>query len=275
MAVLSHHSNNAPQPSTRPDPEPRPHAFTGRLRGTVSRTLRLAVVWLLLTAFVLSLAQPVPYQGVPGGTAWFAGDFVTAYQQAVRVNTAAAQLLASRAATDQAVYLETDPVVAKEWLDRAEAAAFSCLDIAPDGPLAAAATMAAARAKGEAGFYRSYVGRAQMAGEVKALFESALRMDPDNADALVSYSSWHFALTELGVGWLFGANRSQVLPLMEHGIEAAPAQINLRVEYARVLFGLGLNEQGREQAELALSLPAHTAADSYEQARARALLAPP
>lgn len=248
---------------------------TGRPAGRVSRTLTLAVAWLLLTAFALSLAQPVPYQGVPGGAAWFAGDFAKAYQQAVRVNTAAAQLLASRAATDQAVYLETDPAAAKEWLDRAEAAAFRCLDLEPAGPLAAPATMAAARAKGEAGFYRSYLGKAQMAGEVRALFESALRIDPDNADALVSYSAWHFALTELGVGWLFGADRSKVLPLMEHGISAAPAQINLRVEYARVLFGLGLNVQGREQAQLALSLPVRTAADSYEQARARELLATP
>lgn len=132
MAVPSpQHTNIASQPQSEPDAEPRPHLPTRRLTGTVSRSLRLAVVWLLLTAFALSFAQPVPCQGVPGGAAWL-------------------------------------------------------------------------RRSGSTG-----------------------------------------------------------------------PKPRRSAEYARVLFGLGLNEQGREQTELALSLPAHTAVDSYEQARVRALLAAP
>lgn len=229
----------------------------------------------LLAIAVVGLAQPVPHQGVPGGSEWVAGEFAAAYQEAVQVDTAAAQLLASRAAADQAVYLEGESAAARSWLDHAEAAARRSLELEPSGPLAATATMAVARAKGESGLHRGALSNARLPGELRALFEQTLELDPDNADALVAYSAWHFALTELGVGWLYGADRSQVLPLMERGVAAAPRQLNLRVEYARVLFGLGREGDGTEQVEIALALPAPTAADAFEQERARALLETP
>lgn len=242
---------------------------------TAPRATVVATAWLLLTALTQGAAQPVPYQGVPGGAAWQAGDFAAAYEQAVQVNIAAAQLLASRAATDQAVYLVTGSPAAPEWLDRAVTAARKSLDLEPNGPLAATALMAEARAKGEAGFYRSSFARAFLASELQTLFESALELDPNNADALVSYAAWHYALTELGVGWLFGASRDKVLPMLERGIAAAPRQINLRVEYARVLFGLGQDTEAEEQVEVALALPVRNAADAFEQTRARELLSEP
>ncbi len=234
-----------------------------------------AVALLLVFTVSLGQAQPVPYQGVPGGAAWLAGDFAAAYEEAVPVQTATAQLLASRAATDQAVYLTTESAAARDWLDRAQTAALRSLELEPNGPWAATATMALARAKGEAGFHQGALARARMAGDVRKLFERALDLDPDNADALVSYAAWHYALTELGVGWLFGARRDKVLPMIERGVAAAPLQINLRVEYARVLFGLGRDAEAREQVDMALALPVRTAADAFEQARARALVSEP
>src|SRR5690606_14253733 len=234
--------------------------------------LRLVAAVLFTLVSGLATAQPVPYRGVPGGDAWVAGEFASAYHQAVAVDTAAAQLLASRAACDQAVYIETTTGAAPEWLRLAEAAAQRALQLDPDGPVAASAAMALARAKGEAGLHRGGLANARLPGELRTLFERTLELDPENADALVAYSAWHFALTELGVGWLYGADRAQVLPLMERGVAAAPRQLNLRVEYARVLLGLGREAEGRDQAEIALGLPAPTAADEFEQARARALL---
>lgn len=234
-----------------------------------------AVALLLVSTLALGQAQPVPYQGVPGGAAWLAGDFAAAYEEAVAVQTATAQLLASRAATDQAVYLTTESAAARDWLDRAQTAALRSLELEPNGPWAVTATMALARAEGEAGFHQGALARARMAGDVRKLFERALDLDPDNADALVSYAAWHYALTELGVGWLFGARRDKVLPMIERGVAAAPLQINLRVEYARVLFGLGRDAEAREQVDMALTLPVRTAADAFEQARARALLSEP
>jgi hypothetical protein len=222
-----------------------------------------------------SLAQPVPYVGLPGGDAWVAGDFAAAYQAAAQVDSAAAQLLAARAAADQAVYLEKTAATATDWLELSDAAARRSLELEPTGPLAAASTMAVARAKGEAGLHRGGLANARLPGELRALFERTLELDPDNADALVAFGAWHFALTELGVGWLYGANRAEVLPLMERGVAAAPRQLNLRVEYARVLLSLDRGAEARAQIDLALAIPAVSAADRFEQARARDLLTAP
>lgn len=225
-------------------------------------TLWLAAAW----------AQPVPYDGVPGGAEWATGDFVAAYRVAVQADSPVAQLLASRAAADQAVYVEEEPAPALDWLGLSESAARRSLELDPVGPLATAAIMALARAQGEAGLHRGGLANARLPGELRSLFERVLDLDPENPDALVAYAVWHFALTEIGIGWLYGADRGQVLPLIERGVAAAPEQINLRVEYARVLIGLGRVEEGREQAEIALELPAASAADAYEQERARELL---
>ena len=230
---------------------------------------------MITATLAVAVAQPVPYRGVAGGDAWLAGNFADAYQAAVQVDSAAAQLLASRAASDQAVYLETEAAAAGEWLKRAEAAALRSLELEPSGALAAAANMALARAKGEAGLHRGGLANARLPGELRTLFERALELEPDNADALVAYAAWHFALTEIGVGWLYGGDRAQVLPLMERGVAAAPRQLNLRVEYARVLLSLDREGEAREQVETALGLPALSAADEFEQARARELLATP
>lgn len=230
---------------------------------------------LAVAAWGVGLAQPVQYRGVPGGDTWQAGEFATAYQAAVKVDTAAAQLLASRAASDQAVYLETTAATATEWLRKAEAAAQRAMELEPHGYAAAAAIVALARAKGEAGLHRGMLANTRLPGELRALFERALALDPDNADALVAYAAWHFALTEAGVGWLYGADRAKVLPLMERGVAAAPEQLNLRVEYAKALRGLGREADARAQLAVALALPTATAADVYEQGRARELLEAP
>lgn len=222
-----------------------------------------------------ALAQPVEYRGQPGGDAWERGDFASAYHEAVEVDTVTAQLLASRAAADQAVYLESAAAVATDWLRLAEAAASRALELEPRGPQAAAATMALARATGEAALYRGALSNTRLPGELRTLFERALELDPDNADALVAYGAWHLELTERGVGWLYGAARDRVLPLMERGVAAAPEQLNLRIEYAIALRALGREAEAREQLELALALPAPTAADRHEQARARGSLQRP
>lgn len=237
------------------------------------RAASLITVLLALTLQATGLAQPVPFGGVAGGDAWQRGEFAVAYEAAKRVDTVAAQLLASRAAADQAVYLESEDDGALDWLELAEEAAARAIELDPDGAWAAAATMALARAKGEAGLYRGALANSRLPGELQTLFERALELDPENADALIAYGAWHFALTEIGVGWLYGGNRRSVLPQMERGIAAAPEQLNLRVEYARTLKGLGHDEEARQQLEIALAMTPETAAEEYEQERARELLA--
>lgn len=226
----------------------------------------MAGLWLTVVT-----AQPVPYQGMPGGAAWAAGDFAAAYAAAIEVDEAGAQLLAARAAADQAVYREVGSDATLTWLARSEAAAANAVELAADGPLAAPAAMALARAKGEAALHRGLLANSRLPGELRALFERALALDPANPDALVAFGAWHLALTERGVGWLYGARRDHALPLIERGVAAAPEQVNLRVEYALALGALGFPEEAATQAELALALPTHTAAERHEQERARPL----
>lgn len=218
-------------------------------------------------------AQSVPYVGVPGGAEWAAGDFEAAYAAAAGGDGADAQLLAARAAADQAVYREVGPEAALAWLARSEAAAQKAVAVAADGPLGAPATMALARAKGEAALHRGLLANSRLPGELRALFERALALDPENPDALVAFGAWHLELTERGVGWLYGGRRDQALELIERGVAAAPEQVNLRVEYARALMTLGFEEEAAAQVEVALALPALTAADVLEQERARLVLA--
>lgn len=233
----------------------------------------LALLLIAVLGAATAVAQPVSYRGVVGGEAWQRGEFAQAYQSAAEVDTVVAQLLASRAAADQAVYLESESGPALEWLERAEQAASRALALEAEGRWAATATMALARAAGEAGLHRGALANSRLPGELRNLFERTLELDPDNADALIAYGAWHFALTELGVGWLYGGNREEVMPLMERGIAAAPQQLNLRVEFARTLAGLGREDEARQQLEIALAMTPQTAADEYETERARELLA--
>ena len=97
--------------------------------------LRLASA-LLTLSLAAAWAQPVPYDGVPGGAEWATGDFVAAYRVAVQADSPVAQLLASRAAADQAVYVEEEPAPALDWLDLSESAARRSLELDPDDPVA-------------------------------------------------------------------------------------------------------------------------------------------
>jgi hypothetical protein len=88
---------------------------------------------------------------------------------------------------------------------------------------------------------------------------------------MVALALWHFELVQKG--WLVaatqGADGSRVEPLMKKAIELEPEVIIHRVEYARVLAAWGKKEEAKKQLEVALSLPARTAADRYDQERAR------
>ncbi|MBX3094506.1 MAG: hypothetical protein KF680_08230 [Cryobacterium sp.] len=217
-------------------------------------------------------AQSVPYRDVPGGQQWEAGDFAAAYALAVESGTVEGQLLAARSAADQAVYRETGSDASLAWLEASETAAQAALALQPDGPLAAAATMALARAKGEAALHRGLLANSRLPGELRTLFERVLELQPGNPDALVALGAWHLELTERGVGWLYGGRRDDVLPLIERGVAAAPEQINLRVEYAIALRALGRADDAAAELATAMSLTAVTAVDKLEQERAARLL---
>lgn len=197
------------------------------------------------------------------------GAFEAAYEQASTSSDADQLTLAAQAASDQAVYVLSDHDAQLTWLGRARDAAQRALDA---GPPSAAAYVQLARAKGEIAQRTGVMQNLGTAGELKDLFEKALKLDPNDADALVGFALWNLELTQRGVGWLYGASADRVLPMLEKGVAARPEQVNLHVEYARALRTLGRDAQANEELRRALALPGRTAVDRYEQQRARSLL---
>ncbi len=230
---------------------------------------------------VLALAALLAASGALAqtpATLWQQGEFEAAYESASSAleggETAELQLLAARAAADQAVYVlapNGSPLADQlTWLKRSVTAAERAVALAPDS---AQAVVYLARARGEIARRSGILQNLNVAGDLKGLFDQALALDPNDADALVGLAMWHLELVENGVGWLYGGRRDQVLPLLEAGVAAAPQQVNLRLEYATALTSLGEPAKAREQLELALTLPATTAVDRAEQEKAKALLA--
>lgn len=198
------------------------------------------------------------------------GDYAAAYKEAVAHDDTQDQVLAAQAASNQATYLETDPEARRLWLKRAEAAAKEAAKLDPKD---AQAYFELARAKGVLARYQGILQNLNLAPELEKLFKKTLNLDPENPDAMVALAEWNLEVWNHGVGWLYGADKSRVIPLFEKALELAPKQVNLHVEYATSLEKLGKHEAAVKQLQKALALPVRDAADGFEQARARQLLA--
>lgn len=215
-------------------------------------------------------------EGASALAAWEAGRFAEAYEAARGSPDVGDMLLAARSAVDVVVYGDPaaptagDSASARTWLDRGAELAEAAVAAQPD--LAAAYVMLA-RARGELALVSGVLQNLSVAPELKKLFDQALALDPDDPDALVGLAMWHLELVERNVAWLYGGKRSEVLPLLERGVAAAPEQVNLRIEYATALLALGMPADARAQLQAALDLPALNAADRFEQENARRMLA--
>lgn len=256
------YGHSSPSRSRRRGP-----VLKGRSPNFLSRTGRALLALLSVTSLGTTVAQS------PVGL-WQHGDFAAAYEAAAGSGAdAELQLLAARAAADQAVYVLARPGAPLEeqmvWLQRSVAAAERAVEL---DPTSARAVVYLARGRGEIARRSGVLQNLGVATELKRLFDRALQLDPHDPDALVGLGMWHLELVEQGVGWLYGGKRDEVIPLIEAGVEAAPHQVNLRVEFATALRALGYPERAREELETALALPALTAVDRAEQERARELL---
>ena len=233
--------------------------------------MRSALFWQAATFLAaLLLVGRLFAQGDQAHQLYLGGDYLGAYQAAVASETASAQLLASRAAADQASYLLRDAPARErlDWLQLAVAAAEASLALDPQQP---DALLAYARARGEIALLTSVLRNLDIASELRRAIEGALELQPEHPDALVALGMWHLELVERGVGWLYGGRRDAILPLVERGVAVAPDRINLRVEYAKALRALGHGQLAAEQLAIAIALPAASASDRHEQDRARAM----
>ncbi|MGC8904851.1 hypothetical protein [Thermus sp.] len=230
--------------------------------------MKRSLVLLLTSLFPLALAQASQVEALLD-----AGRFQEAYEMGLKLATPEALALAAKAASFYAMYQAKD-AEKRPWFERAEKAASQAIAKAPDYP---EGYFERARALGRLSQYKGILEALAegLAPRIRGDLEKTLKLKPDHAGAMVALALWHFELVQKG--WLVaatqGADGGKVEPLMRRAIELEPEGIIHRVEYARVLSAWGKTEEARKQLEVALSLPARTAADRYDQERARQELA--
>lgn len=225
--------------------------------------------FILLTSLLsLALAQAPQVEALVD-----AGRFQEAYEMGLKLSTPEALALAAKGASFYAMYQAKD-AEKRAWFERAEKAASQAIAKDPDYP---EGYFERARALGRLSQYKGILEALAegLAPRIRSDLERTLKLKPDHAGAMVALALWHFELVQKG--WLVaatqGADGGKVEPLMRRAIELEPEGIIHRVEYARVLAAWGKKEEARKQLEVALSLPAKTAADRYDQERARQELA--
>ncbi len=193
------------------------------------------------------------------------GKFQEAYEAGLRLGSAEGLILAARAASYFAGYQAKDSEKA-DWFGRAEAAARRAIQA--DGSNAEA-YFELARAQGRLSQYRGILESLGLASGIKENLDRTIRLNPRHAGAKVALALWHHSLISKNVGWLYGANGNQILPLFNEAIQLEPQIIIHKVELAGVLAAQGKKEDARKQYEAALAIPPKTAADRYDLERAR------
>lgn len=197
------------------------------------------------------------------------GKFQEAYEVGLRLGSAEGFVLAAKAASYFAGYQAKDNEKA-DWFGRAESAARRAIQVNTDN---AEAYFELARAQGRLSQYRGILESLGLASSIKENLDKTLRLNPRHAGAKVALALWHHSLISKNVGWLYGANGSQIMPLFNEAIQLEPQTIIHKVELAGVLAAQGKKEEARKQYEAALSIAAKTAADRYDLERARRELA--
>lgn len=231
----------------------------------------LARLAALACAATLACAGAPAYAAAPADVEalYCSGAFEKAYQLADAVDSGAMQTLAAQAAIARGLYQGASDGDTLDWLRRAETAAQAAVKLAPDAP---AALLALAQAKGEIARRTGPLANVSVPSEIGSLLKKAVRLEPDNPDALVGLGLWNLELTDRGVGWLYGAKRSGALDMVARGVALAPGRIDLRVQYASALRIVGDTGAERDQLDKALALHPVTAVDRYEQERAKTML---
>lgn len=171
---------------------------------------------------------------------------------------------AARAANLYASYLAQGDEITL-WFTRAEQAATQALKL---NPRSAEAHFELARAQGGLLSRRGLLEAAAMVTSMREHLEEALKIKPDYAEATAALAVWHGALTQNGMGWLYGADANQVSPLFEESLKLEDSVV-VRVWYALALQQQGKIPEARRHLEKALAMPPKDAADRFEQNIAR------
>lgn len=223
----------------------------------------------LLCWFVVIIGTVASAQDVEAGDGLFdEGDYTGAAAVYQQVYDAEGDGVALYKLANAHVYAartaEGDEVEA--LYDAAVTAAREAVELVPDD---LEAHMALVRAWGRLAQYRGVLESLNLATLMKQELDLMLARDPNHDGALHALALWH-----LNVPWLFGGRSDQTRGLFDQAISVEPTVLH-HLEYGESLIALGDPEAARAQFEAALALPAPTAADRFEQKRARELLGSP
>jgi len=233
----------------------------------VARFRARRIFW-VVTLALLASAVTVANAADPGAL-YRQGSFEAAYRQSVTVDSAAMQTLAAQAAIARGLYQGESEADTLAWLRRGQDAAEEAAKLAGDSP---AALLALAQAKGEIASRTGPLANLSVPGDIGGLLKRAVKLAPQNPDALVGLGLWNLELTDRGVGWMFGARRDGALAMVAKGVGLAPQRPDLRVQYARALTLVGDASGARKELQKALTLSPANAVQRYEQRRAAAEL---
>ncbi len=226
-----------------------------------ARTLHY--LWLLLVFCFLSLGAAQDLGD--GDTLFDTGDYAGAAGIYQRVFDATGDGVALYKLANAKVYAagQTEGDTAEALYEAAVTAAKEAVELVPDD---LEAHMALVRAWGRLAQYRGVLESLNIATLMKEEIDFILERNPEHDGALHALALWH-----LNVPWVFGGRSDKTRGLFEQALAVRPTVLHY-LEYGEALLTLGDPAAARQQLEAALKMPAETAADRNEQARARALL---
>ena len=158
---------------------------------------------------------------------------------------------------------QTEGDAAEALYAAAVTAAKEAVELVPDD---LEAHMALVRAWGRLAQSRGVLESLNLATLMKEELDFILERDPEHDGALHALALWH-----LNVPWVFGGRTDKVRGLFDQAIAVHPTVLH-HLEYGESLLTLGDPAAAKAQLEAALAMPAQTAADRNEQARAQTLL---
>jgi len=224
---------------------------------------------LVISALVPGIALGDPVDELEN-TLLAQGKYKEVSQEAEKLGSPRALALASQGAVYYAVYQARSDEEKRSWFKRGEELARKAIQLDPNY---SEAYMALGLALGRLAQYANLFSQASLANQVRQAFEKSIQLNPNYAEPKVGLALWHAELVAKKLGFLFGARADRVEPLMEEALKLQPDRIIFHVEYAYAMILLGKKEKAKALLEKALSLPARTAEDRYEQERAKKLLA--
>ena len=223
------------------------------------RRLFTHLVWLILVLGSAALAQLEV-----GDRLFDEGDYAAAaaaYQEAAADGDGVALYKLADAKVYQAS--RTEGETAEKLYNEAVAAAKEAVEVVPDD---LEAHMSLVRAWGRLAQYQGIFESLNLATLMKNELDLILERDPEHDGALHALALWH-----LNVPWLLGGRSDKTRGLFEQAIAVEPTVLH-HLEYGESLLELGDLAAAKTQLQAALALPAETAAERDEQARAQALL---